>query len=197
MGVPRRFAGAALALLLSGALGACTASPGPPQQRSTGLQSGGGLSGGEVDASGRSVKLFDGTEEEHIAASVTCLTAAGWDAVANQYGVSVPSVTVDQREEFQRALDDCERQIGKFPPEPNKTKAEIGELFDYYVTTTSECVRDLGYRVGDPPSRDSYIEDYYTAEVLWSPYSEVPDDISQEDWDTLNRDCPQAPEGVG
>jgi hypothetical protein len=194
VGVPRRFAGAALALLLSGALGACTASPNAPPQGSAGLQSGGGVSTGEIDASGRTVKWFEGTGEEYDAAVVTCLTAAGWDAVANQYGVSVPSVTVDQREEFERARDACDRQIGKLPPEPNKTKAEIGELYDYFVTTAAECVRDHGYRVDDPPSRDTYIEDYYTADVLWSIYGAVPDDMSQQDWETLNRDCPQDPE---
>ncbi len=185
--------------MLSGALVACAGSPGSPGSPDAGTTADQGAEATTAAAAPGvagedEYPVFAGTGEEYDAAVVTCLTAAGWDAVANQYGVSVPSVTVDQREEFERARDACDRQIGKLPPEPNKTKAEIGELYDYFVTTAAECVRDHGYRVDDPPSRDTYIEDYYTADVLWSIYGAVPDDMSQQDWETLNRDCPQDPE---
>lgn len=137
--------------------------------------------------------MFPGTEDEWIVAMVDCLNAAGWDAEPDfvQHGFRVPSVTSEQSEEFLRVRDGCEREIGQLPEEPPLTAAQIGDLYDYFVNQLTPCLTSRGYQVDAPPSRDAFVENYYKGG--WHPYLNV-DPPSQEEWEEINRECPQDPD---
>lgn len=144
---------------------------------------------------------FEGTGDEYLAALATCLTDAGWKAVVKpDGGLAVDSVAADQREAFMAAKDGCQQSLGLPPQDSPLTPEEIGRIYDYFVGDLTRCVVRLGYAVGQPPSRETFIANYYAADVdLWSPY-DVPaasPDVSEEDWMSLNAECPQNPPESG
>lgn len=140
---------------------------------------------------------FAGPGDEYLAALATCLTDAGWKAeVESDGGLSVDSVTAEQREAFIEEKERCQTSLGTPPQERPLTDMEIGRIYDYYVDELTACVVRLGYSVSEPPSRESFVSDYYSADAeLWSPYDAPANslDVSEEEWLRLNDECPQVP----
>lgn len=155
--------------------------------------------GPKEEASSQSTAARPTTGDEYLSALAGCLNDAGWDAVIERDGgMSVDSVTAEQRTAFMAAQDSCKKELGPPPQEAPLTDSEIGRIYDYYVGELTDCVVGLGYPVGEPPSRESFVANYYAPDAgLWSPY-DVPAaslTTSEEDWMQLNEKCPQgAPE---
>lgn len=181
---PRRASGILCAVLLASLTFSCSAGAGGTadegeQQRTT------------PDAP---AGTFGGTQDEWIVATVECLRDAGWDAQADfeQDGFEIPSFTFEQRDALMKAEADCARSVGELPDEPPMSAEEIGEQYDYFVEELIPCLTERGYQVDDPPSRDAFVEAYYSNDS-WSPYLNV-DPVTEDDWREINRECPQDPD---
>jgi hypothetical protein len=135
--------------------------------------------------------VYAGPTEEYMPLLAACLRDAGWDArVDSRDGsLSVDSLGASQREAFMAARDDCVDAIGA-PPSPEPiTDAEIRERYDFLLEARS-CLMELGYRISDPPSLETFTETYSAGP--WSPFNDLASQTaSQEEWLEANEACPQ------
>ena len=84
-------------------------------------------------------------------------------------------------------FDACRAGLN-IPDESTTTSADIAWVYDFWLDQ-AECLRGLGYSVPDPPSRESFVENYPV--VDWVPYRFVPNgEIPQAE-----KTCPQDPYG--
>ena len=86
----------------------------------------------------------------------------------------------------------------KYPTDPAlnlpPTEAELAYLYDYFALVLNPCLQAEGYEVTEPPSRQVFLDTYGTAD-MWSPYRWVKPDGGQDEWERINRACPQGPPG--
>ena len=84
-------------------------------------------------------------------------------------------------------FDACRAGLN-IPDESTTTSADIAWVYDFWLDQ-AECLRGLGYSVPDPPSRESFVENYPV--VDWVPYRFVPNgEIPRAE-----KTCPQDPYG--
>lgn len=89
-----------------------------------------------------------------------CLQAKGWDIVVypdDSYGIGDEGIPPEQVDQYFADQDECRNGVGAGQPPPPMTEAQAGKYFDDLVAV-AECVRERGYPVGDPPSRQAAIE---------------------------------------
>ena len=97
----------------------------------------------------------------------------------------------EQRSAFMAAKDACEAQIGE-PPTPRPlSEQEIRDRYDYLVQAR-QCLIDLGYTMSEPPSVDEFIDSWATGP--WSPYNDLADQTTRQQWEEANQECPQTPD---
>lgn len=124
-----------------------------------------------------------------------CLQDSGYPVERmDDGGLSFGQVPV-QDLNFHIALYTCEAQ---FPPEPHSLLPPSDEYFESLYTYRTgpliECLRGRGYAAPDPPSLQTFIEQQRSgAPSAWSPYSEISQTVGQDEWMSLNRECPQSP----
>jgi hypothetical protein len=119
-----------------------------------------------------------------------CLREAGWDAVVDPAdgGIRLDSLTVEQRPAFQAAEAACWQEIG-LPPAPEPlSEVEIRDRYQYLLQAR-QCLMNLGYTISEPPSVDAFIANWSTRP--WTPYNEVADVATREQWAEANEKCPQ------
>jgi len=100
-------------------------------------------------------------------------------------GFKVPR---EQQESYEAALRVCSATVDEALPEPPVLTGR-----DYYeaLVDAAECLRRLGYSIGDPPSLDSFLESLSSNRPPWSPYLDLPDSMSQQAWNEALAACPQ------
>lgn len=83
-----------------------------------------------------------------------------------------------------------------YPMDPVATQrlneSQVAHLYNYYIGDLSTCLRSKGVPVTMGPSLAVFAETLY-GDDSWSPYAAVADD---DDWEALNRECPQTPDGL-
>lgn len=56
------------------------------------------------------------------------------------------------------------------------TPAQLNVVYDHLVEVTVPCIRELGYDVADPPSRERFVE----REGAWEEFSSVESQVAQD-----------------
>jgi len=120
-----------------------------------------------------------------------CLRDAGWDVVADPAGdgFSVNGLSGEQRPAYIAAEGKCEQQVGPPPPAVPLDEAQIRERYGFLLDAR-ECLIGLGYSISEPPSEEAFLESWATGP--WSPYNDVVDSVSSEQWEEINAACPQS-----
>ncbi|WP_130282460.1 hypothetical protein [Microcella alkaliphila] len=126
-------------------------------------------------------------------AQVQCLDDAGFPGAhaSSDGGVSYPEMPAEQASAFSSAQDLCTRQ---YPVDPRFrapfTQSQLTALHAYYEEVLVPCLEREGHLIGNVPSLQPFVENYFTSG--WSPYSfvAVTDDGV---WMQLQETCPQWP----
>lgn len=134
------------------------------------------------------------SEQDSTTALVACMQDRGWDA---RYDESDESMTVSgvpdaQRTQYLLDSEDCQAKVGFVTDPAELTADQVNELYEHEVATV-QCLRGEGVDVPDASSEQAF-HDAYASGTAFSAYASV-GDVPQEDWDRLNRACPQLPEG--
>jgi hypothetical protein len=117
-----------------------------------------------------------------------CLSDEGWEVEVSWDGGIEFSLPADQTDQFMAAQQVCLERTGYDRP-MEYTLEEAASLYDELLEV-ADCVRDLGYAVADPPSRQAYAEQLARGEhATWHPYygagATSPDEV-REKWEA----CP-------
>jgi hypothetical protein len=126
-----------------------------------------------------------------------CLQAQGFLTVTATpaHGVEWRDIPPAQAEPFALAKYVCESQ---YPHDPKYdlplTDPQLGKLYDYYVEVEAPCLQAMGVDTGEPPSRETFIANYYGS-GSWAPFDAVPSSgiVSISDAEAA---CPQESETV-
>lgn len=115
----------------------------------------------------------------------TCLQERGFDATASAQGVHIEH-RGQPSELVRKQVEECEVELlanGLVPTDPKDLESYLSDVYDYYLSLT-DCLRQRGIAVGDPPSRETFID----SGGGWTPYLFVqPSDIAK-----LEQECPQS-----
>ena len=132
---------------------------------------------------------FPGSDAEFQERLHDCMDDVGWPSEKQDDGVYRYSSSEEQLDEFDAANAACIESIGGNLPVA-RSDEEWRDLYDFYVVSV-ECLREHDVELDDPPSFSVWQE----ADHTWSPYAAVnPNDMTQEQFETLTQDCPQTPE---
>jgi len=81
----------------------------------------------------------------------------------------------------------CEQQVG--PKPVRKTdRATAERVYDAYLKVR-DCIHGLGFEDDDPPSRDTFIEQFMAGASTWYPYLGL-DQLPDADWQRVQTACP-------
>lgn len=124
---------------------------------------------------------------------VECLAGKGWEEVeVKPDGSYIAAVPAEQRSEFEAAERECIAELGLDQPwSLNEAQAEA--YFDALLEA-AECVRDMGYDVAEPPSRQAAVEEIMVPpiDLGWDPYeAPVLGAGSGDELDELYAACPR------
>ncbi|MDJ0323053.1 hypothetical protein QMG61_04650 [Cryobacterium sp. PH31-AA6] len=123
-----------------------------------------------------------------------CLTEFGFAATITPDGGVTYSGNVAQQQAFDLAGFECRSM---YPVDPESSIPLDGErlssLYDDYLNRLVPCLEKRGVVVPEPPTRQLFIESYYSGNG-WEPYANT-SDLPQDQWYKLNKDCPQTPPG--
>lgn len=137
-----------------------------------------------------STAMFEGPREEYLPRLADCLRGAGWNVQLDaDGGMSLQSLTAEQRPAFIAAKDACEQQIGTLPPPEPLSEQQIRNQYAYLLEVR-QCLQKLGYTISEPPTVDAFTDSWATGP--WSPYDDL-EHVSQQQWTEANQKCPQTP----
>ncbi|QTX03336.1 hypothetical protein [Agromyces archimandritae] len=191
----------AIAVTLAAGLTGCSATPEPvprptPNQLSPARSD--ALQQEHLDEVWASTGLPDAqrpdvTEERTIALHewsstiAACMTEEGIPTEADGGGVSYQSVSNAALVQYI-----CE---ARYPVDAvyydQLNESQLRFLYDYLVNDFRDCLHSYDIAVSDPPSLQSFIENY-PRNGGWQPMTEVPPSQAIE----VERACPQIPEGI-
>lgn len=120
-----------------------------------------------------------------MAAVASCLREAGWNVKTD----GSADITAEQRPAFMAAREACGATLGELAPVAPLSEAEIRARYAYLLEAR-DCLIELGYTIGAPPTLDRFLDSYMSAP--WTPFSDF-ETTSQAEWDQVNQACPQAP----
>jgi hypothetical protein len=136
-------------------------------------------------------------QKEWAQVIVDCLVAEGVDAKVSTDGQGGYESQGVAGQELPMAIAGyvCD---AKYPTDPSLnqplTDAEMDYIYDYYVQVLNPCLAKEGYKTTEPPSRQAFLDAYGTSE-MWAPYNIV-SHPGQDEWNRINRACPQSPPGL-
>ena len=124
----------------------------------------------------------------------TCMKDQGWDVRVDveQNGIISDTLPASQQASFSRGRESCEKQVGRAPNDVPMTPKLASDMYDHLLQM-KDCLKDEGFQSSEPPSRSTFVEDYMSGRPPWSPFLDVPPDLTDEEWHALLRKCPQAP----
>lgn len=151
-------------------------------------------------ASPPEVPLVRWTDPTNYAPTVVkCLAEAGFTATAVG-GNGLEFDEVPQSQDKARALANytC---AAKYTIHPYYnlplSKSVLTKMYAWYTQVSAPCLRAHGIDVPEPPTQDTWIEEYSTSQPSWLPWNSVPGpnstNPSTTGWDELERKCPQNP----
>ncbi len=101
-------------------------------------------------------------------------------------GFEIPMLPEPQATAADSLADACMEGL-RIPPYQQYSAEELAVLYDELLETKA-CLEEHGYDIDPPPSKQTFVESYYTDP--WNPYVSLPD-VSPAEWDKLQEDCPQ------
>ncbi|MDY7527586.1 MULTISPECIES: hypothetical protein [unclassified Cryobacterium] len=133
------------------------------------------------------------TLDDMPAVNAKCLTEQGFPSTVDAGGVSTQT-SAGQEEAIMLARYVCDIEY-PLDPKFNKpfNKSQLDYLYDYDVNTLKPCLEKAGYSIPEPPSLQSF-EDNYATSGAWTPYLGVTP--SGDGWAEINKTCPQTPAGI-
>lgn len=125
-------------------------------------------------------------------AIAACLRERGWEVTAHPDNSVSANYPREQEERYLEDQADCSSQV---QPDavPPMTEPQAEKYFDGLLEA-ADCVRDLGFQVAEPPSRQAAVEALQqpVIDLGWDPYEDaVRGAGSQEELDDVYRTCPQ------
>lgn len=133
------------------------------------------------------------TMESWLTAVQSCMAAEGWEVTVdlpqNGIGANPPP---SQMEVFRGALKACMQESGTSPNQIPVTPESAADYYDHMLVT-KDCLEARGITASEPPSKATFMDDYLAGRAPWSPYADVPKDLTEAEWEDLNLECPQAP----
>lgn len=126
-------------------------------------------------------------------AIATCLREKGWDVTVHPDNSISSEYPEEQDDQFMSDYENCSDQVHPDQPRPPMTEAQAEAYFDALLDV-ADCVRGLGYRVAEPPSRQAAVEalQQEIIDLGWDPYeSAVLGGGTEEEIDDVYRACPQ------
>lgn len=128
------------------------------------------------------------SREDQAQAQAACLAGKGWIVTVSTDGGITYEGPAEQLEPFRAAKEQCAQEVGGANAGPTEVTEEMLRTAYSMQVETLECLRGEGYdELSDPPTLQAYLD----AHALWTPYSELPLDISEADWLALQETCPQ------
>jgi hypothetical protein len=127
-----------------------------------------------------------------LSAVVACLQDRGWSDTAEDaggQGITNDTLPESQRSAFSGDLAECETRAGPQPGAEAVTPQRAGQIYDQLVVTR-QCLEGLGYSISDPPSRNTFIDDYLGGRAPWHPYLDLPE-LDAAALQTATTECPQ------
>ncbi len=125
---------------------------------------------------------------EVTALVVQCLQDHGIPArvIPSGDGYELPPMPAEQAGMANVTADACEAGL-HIPAYQRYSAEELAVLYEEMLATR-DCLEELGYDLPAPPSKQAFVEGYYTDP--WSPYASLPA-VSATEWDRLQVECPQ------
>lgn len=117
-----------------------------------------------------------------------CMTQLGWEVEANEHGGVGWEIDASQEEALEADLEVCDEARGH---DDDDYFTEEYAAVDYENrVAVGECLREEGYEISEPPSKEVYIEQTiqqrYTA---WDPMLDLP----SSQWRAAGEACPGTP----
>ncbi len=109
-------------------------------------------------------------------------------------GIEFGDIPRDQAVAQRAAIDEC-RQIVEVDPRlvAVSDQDELEDVYRYLTGPLTECLEAQGFRIGEPPTFDAFLEQLKDPdEAPWHPYTWV-DPPTREAWERINELCPQEP----
>lgn len=137
-------------------------------------------------------------QSDWAGAVAACMVDAGFvDTTASVGGgIDWGVFPAEQAEAQAVALYACE---ARYPLDPRYSmelnRSQLEYLHYYRVHVLAKCLEGAGVKVSEPPSLQKFLDSRSSGED-WTPYSDVPDSVSETDWNELNRECPQFPDDL-
>ena len=139
------------------------------------------------------------SSEEWAAVQIECLGEAGFDVslLPDGQGIDPTSIPEGQRVRggvFKVAQYICEAMYTLDAANSRGLDDDqLGALYDWYLSESVECLEREGISVAPAPSRQRFVESYFTVEG-WYPYASVDAmGMGNSEWNALNASCPQSP----
>lgn len=141
---------------------------------------------------------------EWLETQLNCLEQAGYPVKATSDGQGIdfsdiPAAQSAEGSPLYFALYTCQAQ---YSPDPRDSQplsdVQLSALYDYYTKTQVPCLEEHGIAVEPAPSRQTFIETYFSkTNPGWLPYDSVDlKTMTDETWGAINRDCPQSPDNA-
>lgn len=126
---------------------------------------------------------------------VDCLNDGGFKAEAFEsspgiMGFQQAGQAQQQASAWSNGIDSCQTKVGKPPELPRFTDSQLSNLYDFYLRQ-KDCLVGEGYTISDPPSRDTFVNTYYSSDP-WGPYADI-GRVSPTTMADLESKCPQQP----
>jgi hypothetical protein len=167
------------------------------EQGSSPTTEGSELDLGPAPAGGAGDAKAIGADENNawVRKMVDCLKRDGFNAETTEgtqgiLGFQQVGGATEQVEAWSKGLTSCQGEVGDPPEIPHWTDAQLSNLYDFFVKQ-KECLESNGHSITDPPSRETWIDTYYSGDP-WGPYADI-DRLSPTALAELEAACPQLP----
>ncbi|WKZ83723.1 MAG: hypothetical protein QY307_05635 [Acidimicrobiia bacterium] len=124
------------------------------------------------------------------AAEIACMRDQGWPVEPiGDTGISWLAIPFEQNEAAQVGFARCVAGLS-IPEYGVESGVEVENIYTFWVDVLKPCLEAEGYDIPDPPSVDSFVENY--PDVEWVPWRYVSNTSSE-----LEARCPQSPHDYG
>lgn len=130
---------------------------------------------------------------------VRCLKGSGFSATAvGGSGLEFGDIPQSQDNAYSLAIYTCTSKYTihpyfNLPP----SIAALEKMYTWYTGTSAPCLRSRGIDVPQPPTKDTWVEQYRNGQPSWLPWHTVPGPdsggSSVSGWNELEQQCPQSP----
>lgn len=142
------------------------------------------------------IDVVDGADSARV--QVECMKEQGFEGTAYANGTYLyERIPADQGNAQFLAHYSC---VLQYPVDPMQIgplpRQEIVTLYAYYTGPLTTCLEGHGVPVDEPPTQDTWVDDYITGKQSWDPYAAFWRQNTEASFDAVNElygACPQFP----